>query len=288
MPLSDKPAVIQRIYEMLVDPATGALSRRIVTHDDVQQAINWCNENKGTKLSTKNTANFIKDVVRGKGSEGMWPESLKAKRIGCRPLPGGGRVFEFVDYAPGQTLAFPERFKFDPNDASLGRHRLQTLSMPHASKLLGRTDETWLIQVAAKLGLVETHFALCSNLELVEVTHLQSGIKLRETEVDALYSGLYNDGSTQHRALIITLEAKHRGQRILEDQIIRQVRAAFDVTKVDIVVPTTMVVVQLGYKQSGIYFVEFSAVRRADSVNLEELEVATRMVYELIPPVPGI
>jgi len=279
MSRSQKPEVIERIYDLLVDSATGQLTRSIVNNNDVVEAILWCNQNKGTTLSEKNPANFIKDVIRGHGASGMWPKRLDELKIGGRQVTGDGNVFEFVPYAEGQTEAFPQLFGYHKG---VQEHELQSVSMPLASKALGRDDETYLIQVAIKLGLIETHFALYSRLEVIELNHLQIGIKLRLTEVDSMYAATYVDGG-ERRQLVITVEAKKRRQRILPDQIVRQVKAAFNETSVGLVAPVALV-----SANGGIYVAEFVAVRREDSERLENLELATEMLYKLKPPVTGI
>jgi len=282
MPRSQKPYVIERIYERLLDFSTGRLARSIVTNQDVVEAITWCNEHKGTGLSDKNPANFMKDIIRGAGASGMWPQSLHQKRIGGRQVTGDGNVFEFIPYEEGQTEPFPQRFAYHQG---VTEHKLQSISMPLASKELGRNDETYLIQVAIKLALVETHFALFSSLKVLEVNHLQIGIKLRLTEVDSMYSAIYADESGQKRQMVITVEAKKRGQRILADQIVRQVKAAFNETPeiVGLVVPLALV-----SANGGIYLAEFIPTRRSESVELESLTLATEVLYKLEPPVKGI
>lgn len=280
MARSQKPQVIDRIYDTLVDPNTGQLTRTVVTSTDVVDAILWCNANQGTKLSEKNPANFIKDVIRGQGASGMWPKRLHASRIGGRQVTGDGNVFEFVPYEEGQTEAFPQVFGYH---AGVREHEIQSVSMPLASKALGRDDETYLIQVAIKLGLVETHFALYSDLPVIELNHLQIGIKLRLTEVDSMYSATYLDPEGEKRQLIVTVEAKKRRQRILPEQIVRQVKAAFNETPVDLVVPLA-----LASAGGGIYVAEFAPVVREQSDDLESLELAKEVLYRLKPPVKGI
>jgi hypothetical protein len=280
MPRSQKPVVIERIYERLVDPATGQLARTVVTNDDVVEAILWCNRHSGTSLSEKNPANFIKDVIRGQGASGMWPQRLHDRRVGGRQVTGDGNVFEFVPYTQGQTEAFPQLFGYHEG---VLEHRVQSVSMPMASKALGRDDETYLIQVAIKLGLIETHFALYSELEVVELYHLQIGIKLRLTEVDSMYAATYKDEVGENHRLVITVEAKKRGQRILPDQIVRQVKAAFNETPVNLVAPVALV-----SSNGGIYVAEFKAIRREDSADLETLDLAKEVLYRLEPPVKGI
>ena len=280
MPPSQKPQVIQKIYDTLVDPATLQLTRSIVTSKDVVEAIQWCNEHQGTNLSVNNPANFIKDVIRGHGASNMWPKRLHELRIGGRQVTGDGNVFEFVPYLEGQTEAFPQLFGYHQG---VQEHELQSVSMPLASKALGRDDETYLIQVAINLDLVETHFALYSALQVIELNHLQIGIKLRLTEVDSMYAATYIDSEGRGQQLIITVEAKKRRQRILPDQIVRQVKAAFDETPVDLVVPLALV-----SAAGGIYAAEFKPVRREDAADLESLELAKEVLYRLKPPVKGI
>ena len=263
-----------------MDPNTGQLTRTVVTSTDVVDAILWCNANQGTKLSEKNPANFIKDVIRGLGASGMWPERLHGLRIGGRQVTGDGNVFEFVPYEEGQTEAFPQVFGYHEG---VEEHEIQSVSMPLASKALGRDDETYLIQVAIKLGLVETHFALYSDLQVIELNHLQIGIKLRLTEVDSMYAATYLDSEGERRQLIVTVEAKKRRQRILPDQIVRQVKAAFNETPVGLVVP-----VALASAGGGIYVAEFVPVRREQSDRLGSLELAKEVLYKLKPPVKGI
>lgn len=277
---SQKPEIIERIFEQLLDPQSGELTRTLVTNSDVTEAILWAQKALGSTLSEKNPANFMKDIIRGAGASGMWPDKLKQLRIGGRQVTGKGNVFEFVRYEDEQTDPFPNRFGY--RDA-VERFRIQSVSMPLATKALGRNDETYLIQVAAKLGIVETHFALQSPLRILEMNHLQVGIKLRLTEVDSMYAATREMEDGGREELIITAEAKKRGQRILEDQVKRQVEAAFKETPVDLVVPIAMTVAD-----NGVYIAEFVGVRRPELENFDTLELAAEGLYELVPPVPGI
>ncbi|HUE80391.1 MAG TPA: hypothetical protein VMN38_12280 [Sphingomicrobium sp.] len=104
--------------------------------------------------------------------------------------------------------------------------RLQSLSLPLASKSLGRKDESWLIQVGVHLHVVEQHFALFDNCKVRELTHLQVGVKLAGSEVDSLFRAVVerDDGTLGHA--LVTCEAKQHGERILEHQIVEQIVAA--------------------------------------------------------------
>ena len=281
MAKSEKPVVIERIYQTLLKPdGSGDLTRAVVTNQDVVDAILWCNNHHGTKLSAKNPANFMKDIIRGKGASNMWPDSLKALRIGGRQVTGDGNVFEFAPYASGQTEPFPNRFGYHPGVAT---HRVQSVSVPLATKSLGRDDETYLIQVAVKLNVVETHFALYSPINVIELNHLQIGIKLRLCEVDSLFAADYRDEDGKVCKLVITAEAKRKNQRILEEQVVQQVKAAFEETPVNLVVPIAMTAAG-----TGIYVAEFKAVRRSELAAFEALELEAEMLYELVPAVKGI
>jgi hypothetical protein len=189
-------------------------------------------------------------------------------------------VFEFVPYAPDQIEPFPDRFG---HHNGVWRHQIQSVSMPLASKELGRDDETYLIQVAVKLAVVETHFALRSPLNIVELNHLQIGIKLRLCELDSLFAASYVDENGLLKRLVITAEAKKKNQRILEDQVVRQVHAAFGETNVDLVVPIAMTA-----SGGGIYIAEFKAVPRQGYESFDVLELETEALYELVPSVKGI
>ncbi|WP_250477254.1 hypothetical protein [Caballeronia sp. INML1] len=280
MARSEKPAVIERIFNELWDEHAQKLTRSVVTSEDVIRAIAHFKEKNESKLSVKNPANFIKDVIRSKGASRMWPESLKERRITAKQVTGDGNVFEFVQYQENQTEPFPERFGYHEG---VWKHQIQSISMPQASKALGRDDETYLIQVAVKLAVVETHFALQSPIDVVELTHLQVGIKLRRCEVDSLFSAIYKDIHGTHHEMIITAEAKNKSQRILEEQIMEQVRAAFKATKVNLVVPIAMTAAA-----KGIYLAEFKGVKRSELDQFTALDLEREALYELCPAVKGI
>ena len=67
------------------------------------------------------------------------------------------------------------------------RVKIETISMPLATRRLGRKDEPWLIQVLVKLRIIETHMALFSNRKIIQLDHLQMNMKLSKTEIDALF-----------------------------------------------------------------------------------------------------
>lgn len=254
MPASQKGYAIEYLFDLHWDAAAGQLLDPVVTLDEVQAAIAWSNTNHGTALSARNPANFMKDIVRGSGGNRMWPARLRRLRIAAEQTMGDRAAFRFVPYRPGQTEPFPNPFEY--REGETPRFQVQSLSLPEVVKRLGRDDETYLIQVAVKLAVIETHFALASSLRgrVSEVHHLQVGLKLRLAEIDTLFLASVADEQGRQHQMLITVEAKKRGQRIVEEQILRQVRAVFDaVPTVDRVVPLGLTTIREG----GMYVVEF-------------------------------
>lgn len=277
---SEKTTVIEYLFFENWDQEYGRLEKTMMTFSDVQSAIRHCNEKYGTDLSDRNPANFMKDIVRGQNASSNWPEKLKELRYTAVQRPGDGNVFEFIPYSPDQTEPFPDLYK--PKDQT-PRFKIQSLSMPLAAKDLGRSDEPWLIQTAVNLRVIESHFAIVSDLPVVQLNHLQMSVKLRRTEIDALFLAICRDGGSEF-PLIVTCEAKQARERILEHQVANQAQAAFEETNVDLVVPIGLRAI----RGNGFYVVEFAAIKREEAEATEKLTVAKEAVYELLPPVPGI
>lgn len=284
---SEKTPVIDYLWDMLVAEGTG---RRIVTRDDVVAAIEHCNAHLGSSLSTGNPANFIKDVVRGDAASDFWPDRLTGMRIGARQRPGSQRVFEFTDFAPGQTEPFPNKYTATPD---VERVPVEAVSLSLAKRNLGRADESWLIQVAVELRIVQTHFATRSKLPVVEVSHLQTGVKLGTSEIDSLFLAHLPSETGGYARYLVTCEAKQEGQRILEHQIVEQVVAASRSVRIagleiDGVVPIALKAIA----GEGIYFAEFEPwtieATEVPEDELPDLQLASAAVYQLRPPVPGI
>lgn len=277
---SEKTAVIEHLFEQCWDSEGNFLAKPIVSLSDVSQAIQACNQRDGLKRSSKNPANFVKDIVRSRNASRIWPARLRELGIGAVQRTGSGDSFEFVLLPEGQTDPFPDLYRAEP---STRRFRHQSVSMPLASKALGRTDEPWLIQTAVNLKLIEQHLAANSDHDVVEVTHLQMSVKLRATEIDAIYSARVRVGDEALKA-IITCEAKKHSERILVDQISSQVKAAFETMQPDMVIPLAI----RSVRNEGIQLIEFAAVTRAESENFREVSYCDDIVYQLVPPVKGI
>lgn len=289
---SDKIPVIERIWEVLQAEGHG---RMIVYFDDVVQAIQHCNQQDGLSRSAKNPANFMKDLVRSDKASQNWPSSLCAQGIGARQRVGHNRVFEFIQYVEGQTEPFPNRYH--PH-SGLTPIPIQSVSLPLASKALGRRDESWLIQVAVGLSILEHHFATVSGLPVKELVHLQTGVKLANSEIDGLFRAIIDDDNGGRTHVLVTCEAKQQGERILVHQIVEQIAAATksvqasvreEELSVSLIIPVAIKAIP---PHGDVYVAEFEPwtpeEATADEASMKELELASEALYRLMPPVPGI
>ncbi|MEQ8898522.1 MAG: hypothetical protein RID23_15655 [Roseovarius sp.] len=248
MSKSQKTKVIEHLFDKHWDDATGTLDKTLMSLVDVKEAIRDCRKFYGTELSDGNAANFLKDLLRGKNASKNWPASVAAREYTGIQRTGEGQCFEFIPYRPGQTEPFPDEFKVR-RDAP--RFPVQSISLPLVTKSLGRSDETWLIQTAINLRVVETHFAVNPAFPLLELSHLQMGIKLRKTEIDALFLGKIGDPKRPD-SVLVTCEAKQAKDPLIPSQIINQVQAAFLAAEVDIVIPIGLRTMKgIGYYLTG-------------------------------------
>ncbi|WP_245990250.1 hypothetical protein [Tabrizicola piscis] len=280
MARSQKTKVVEHLFDKYWNVSTGALDKSLMSLDDVAQAIRECTDLYGLTLSDRNPANFMKDLLRGANASSNWPASVAAKRYTAVQRTGDGECFEFIPYRFGQVEPFLDAFGVR-QDAP--RYPVQSISIPLVSKSLGRSDETWQVQTAINLRVVETHFAVAAAFPLLELAHLQMGIKLRSTEIDALFLGKAGDPQ-RPESVLVTCEAKQAKDPLIQSQIINQVRAAFAEAKVDTVVPIGLRTI----RGVGFYLTEFAAVKRAEASALEELTLASDAIYVLHPPVKGI
>lgn len=237
-------------------------------------------------MSTKNPANFFKDFVRDKRrANNNWPRYVLEAGFTARQTTGGGKCFEFIPLAPGQTEPFPLAIRPRPETP---HHAIESVSLPLASRVLGRAEETWLIQVAVRLRVVETHLSLFSSHRdrVVQVDHLQISAKVGP-EIDALFLVVEDaEPCEQRQDAIVSCEAKGLRDDLLEDQILEQVRAVFKIPTV-----TQNTVIPLGIKvvgRSELHVVEFQAVAREEAPELVSLTMVSDAIYELRPPVPGV
>lgn len=285
MAKSQKTIVIERIFDLLYDPATRTLNRSIVTAKDLEEAKRYCNEFLGATIKLdSNPFNFMKDIVRGKAAAKIWPDRVRRLGFLGEQLTGDGNIFEFVPVIEGDSESFDVDFRPSIDTPS---YQVQSLSLPLASKALGRNDESWLLQVAVNLRIIETHFAVGEKkqIEALELNHLQMDIKLRKVQIDALYLAKYQPClSFPEGDALITVEAKQGNQRILTEQIARQVRAAFESTSNKLIIPVAIAAI----RAQGMYVVEFKAVRREDLDSFEAPVFHREAMFILKPSVQGI
>ena len=289
MPGSKKTLIIEALFDERWQGPGKLLANPIVTLADAQRAIRAYNRKNPSKtLSTRNPANFFKDFIRKRRSANInWPQSVFERGFSARQTTGAGLCFEFVLLTSGQTEPF-QGAGIQPGPRAPA-HKIQSTSMPIASRRLGRRDEAWLIQVLVKLHVIETHLALHYRAPIQQIDLLQTNVKLGRAEVDALYLGLElpsSDKPTSPREILITCEAKGRGDDILPDQILSQVNAAFRMRGMnqDHVLPLAAKAIA----PSKVHVVQFASVARADLAQLETLAIESEAVYELVPPVPGV
>lgn len=168
-------------------------------------------------MGVGNPANFLKDFLRSWQRNALWPPDIAAARYTARQAYGGNAVFDFVPYLTAQTEPFPYEFDLP---ATAPRHQIETVSLPSAARALGRGDESWLIQVCVHQRVLQTHFALYSDLEAVDLFHLQNTMK-GTPEIDAVFLLTFMRNGSLAKALI-TMEAK-RNEPILPDQLRNQI-----------------------------------------------------------------
>jgi len=121
--------------------------------------------------------------------------------------------------------------------------------------------------------------------QIVQVDHLQNSVKLRDSEIDALFLAVLKTNGGQTQNVLITCEAKQRGEDLMLEQISRQPLATFESTT------GYDMVIALGarsYEPSKIHIVEFKPVFRASFHENDPLQIAGSMTYTLEPAVDGI
>ncbi|MBB5530133.1 hypothetical protein GGD72_000895 [Stenotrophomonas maltophilia] len=274
---SDKTKVIEYLFDLHWDEKAGRLKKTTMSLIDVGAAIRACNAIYEKNLSDRNPANFLKDIIRSSTANKVWPHRISKLRITGVQRTGKGDSFEFVPFKADQEEAFPDLFRHKPGTRIID---VQTVSIPLASKALGRKDEAWLVQTAVKLCLIEVLLATESSLAARQVTHLQMNVKLRSAEIDSLY---LVDVPGEDLALA-TCEAKLEKERLLPDQIVAQVGATFESTEATMVIPMAMRAVA----KVGVHVMQFEPVRRAEFHNFSELALAHEVLCRLKPAIKGI
>ena len=282
-----KTIIIDQLFRDRYDAKKKTLVSPVVTLSEVSDAISSYMSGKPLwPLSTRNPANFFKDFIRNRASANRnWPAFVLSSGYTGQQVTGGNSCFEFVALSGGQTAPFPPASFSLPTD-STPRHLIESVSLPLASRRLGRNDEPWLIQVIARLRIVESHFSLVSQRTIRQLDLLQMSVKLSGTEIDALFLGQEEIAPGKFQEVIITCEAKGGKDDILEDQILRQAKAPFSMRQItqDHVIPLAVKCVA----PSQIFVVEFEELDRETFASVTSLTAACDSLFEIRPPVPGI
>lgn len=225
---SSKNQVFEYLFKERYNPETGKLSNSIVTLSDVSEAIRQLTLRGQVSLSANNPANFIKDYLRSSQRNANWPTDIREAGYTAEQRTGEGLCFEFVPLAPGEE-PFPDPYAPTGDEPEF---IVQTLSLPLSTREIVRADEQSVAQIAVKLHLVESLFAsseVAMSWGLEQVTHLQNNVKLRESEIDALFQATLKptDPGEMPRHGAITVEVKI-GDPIIPTQLEKQARAALE------------------------------------------------------------
>ncbi len=284
---SSKTEIIEEIFRARYAEDTKQLENSIVTLQDVSTAISAFNASSPPKeMSTRNPANFFKDFIRNrKNANTNWPTYVMSAGFTGRQVTLSNACFEFIPLLPGQLEPFPE-LNFASPTAETPRYLIESVSLPLASRRLGRNDEPWLIQVITRLRIVESHFSMASTRKVRQLDLLQMNVKLAGTEIDALYLAQEELEGGLLEEVIVTCEAKGGRDDILEDQIIRQAKAPFSMRQInqDVVIPIAVKCVG----PSMVHVIEFAPLNRSDFSIVNSLTIASDSLFEIRPPVPGI
>ncbi|RZI98662.1 MAG: hypothetical protein EON90_12540 [Brevundimonas sp.] len=220
--MSEKIHVFQALFDARYDAVAKRIANPLVTLDEVADAIRELVRTEVIKLSDRNPANFIKDYLRSSQRNAIWPPSIRDAGYTARQRTGVGQCFEFVPIPDGQE-PFPDDFLPTGNEPTF---TLQTLSLPETTREIVRVDEQSLAQIAVKLHLLEHFLASSPNAlgnGLREITHLQNNVKLRSSEIDALYKAVAHlDHASKTGAIAVEVKI---GEPIIAEQIEKQALA---------------------------------------------------------------
>jgi hypothetical protein len=295
-----KTVIIERLFDRRWNTRSKSLTNELVTIDDLRAEIDRFDRKvpKGLEPfdARYNIYAFFKDFVRvAARANRNWPESISRRGYTARQETGGGKSFRFIRIPVGQTTPFIEPPSTYPRLKSQEcRFKLQSLSLDLETRLVGFWGhESWLMQVAVQLRLIQSHLALCSEHQFLEVADLQQNIKQGRAEIDGLFLGRTNADSS----MLITVEAKGRTDDILESQVAAQVTAVMrnknikknlpDITKD----PQSFYILPLAMKvidESVVYIAEYEPVRYEPNATVEEVNLKSESLCEIVPPVEGI
>ena len=283
---SNKPWIIEHLFNQRWDPDTKTLVAEVVTMEEVTEGIRQMNSTINPKkpMSVNNPANFIKDYLRKpKNANASFPPSIFARGYTVEQYVGEDASFRFVKIRPGQKEPFPEE-EFDVAETKL---MVESLSLSRAALALGRDDENWLIQLIVRTRIVETHFAMNSPRRVRQVDFLQANLKLRDSEIDALFllTEEGEDGAISYA--VATCEVKGLQEDATQSQIIRQPLAYFKTPN------PHHIAVPLCAKSMGdgtVRLIEYKEFTRGEFERPEDANLIAVAVsrVEVVPHVAGV
>ena len=233
--MSDKVHVFEALFQERYDRETKAIIRPLVSLDDVAASIRYLSEQGTVSLSAKNPANFMKDYLRSARRNELWPSVILEAGFTARQRTTDGQCFEFVPLARPGEEPFPDEFLPDGTEPVFV---MQTLSLPVATREIVRVDEQSVAQISVKLNILEHLLAASPDavkFGVIQITHLQNNVKLRDSEIDALYQIVVSrDGKIQTGALAVEVKL---GDPIISEQIEDQAWAILRDPSFDFCIP---------------------------------------------------
>ncbi|WP_425408228.1 hypothetical protein [Hyphococcus sp.] len=282
--MTEKNLVFEKIFFERWDKSDKRLTEAMVELEVVSKAIRALRADGKISLSDKNPANFIKDYLRSPRRNENWPESIRKAGYTARQRTGAGQCFEFVALPKGEE-PFPDDFL--PTGEEL-EHVAQTLSLPIATREILRVDEPSLAQLAVKLFLVEQLFATSPTAVqwgLQEVEHLQNNVKLRYTDIDAVYQAIMHT-SQGLEVGAITVEVKI-GDPIISEQIEQQALAVLSDEAFQFCIPTIL----KRFSKGEIIALHLGVIRRSDITEDGKIVLGERvhsLKFRFQPELPKI
>lgn len=274
--MSQKNHVFEDIFIERLDPATGLVDRPMVTLVEVAASIRKLADAGVVTLSSIQPANFMKDYLRSPRRNDIWPASIRDAGYTARQQTGGGQCFEFVRMGDGQLEPFPDDYRPLGNEQEF---TIQTLSLPVTTREIVRVDEQSVAQIAVKLHILE-HLLASSpavvGYGLREITHLQNNVKLRASEIDALYQAVIReDGELKIGAVAVEVKIS---EPIIAEQIQNQAIAILDDPSFEFCIP----VILKRMRRGELVAMHLAPVRRRDIVVAEDQQSRTVVLGDIV------
>jgi hypothetical protein len=159
------------------------------------------------------------------------------------------------------------------------------------------------VQVIVLQRVLETHFALFSPRAIIQLDHLQTGVTLRPTGIDALFLAIADRNQEQvddsevspdrvvsatpeYHELLVICEARGLRDDVIMEQVLNQVRASSSFRAW--LRSSSSRSPQRPSDPSRLVLYEFESVREDNASTLEALTLARSVIYQFKPLIPGI